>query len=172
MAPMSARDRMTVSGFSLSFAGERLSSDLVRVTSPITGVAIDVRGAEDNGVWELTSPGWAHAKRARVVSDGPRTWVLLDGRAYDCDVARGGRRATSAHASDAALRSPMPATVVRVAVGVGDAVTKDAVLVVLEAMKMELAIKAPHAGVVSRLGCAPGQLVGPDDLLVVVEPAP
>lgn len=156
----------------MAFEGERLSSDLVRVTSPDADLTVDVRGAEEDGRWELTSPGWAQAKRVRVVSHGHRTWVLVDGRACDCEVAPRGRRATSAHSGDAALRSPMPATVVRVAVGVGDAVTKDTVLVVLEAMKMELAIKAPHGGVVSRLSCAPGQLVGPDDVLVIVEAVP
>ncbi len=168
---MSARDRMTVSGLSVPYGGERLSSETVRVTSPESTTGVDVRGVLERGVWELTSTRWAHGRRARVVTHGSRTWVLVDGRAMDCEVARSGRRATSAHSGDAALRAPMPATVVRVAVSVGDAVTKDTVLVVLEAMKMELAIKAPHAGVVTRLGCAPGQLVGPEDLLAVVEVA-
>lgn len=169
---MSARNLSTVSGLSRPFAVERLSADVVRVTSPVADVRVDVRGAEAHGVWELTSPAWAQPKRARVVSDGPRTWVLVDGRAWACEIARGGRRAASPQTSDGTLRSPMPATVIRVAVSVGDAVAKDAVLVVLEAMKMELAIKAPHAGIVSRLGCAPGQLVSPEDLLLTVEPVP
>ena len=66
---------------------------------------------------------------------------------------------------------PMPATVVRVLVAVGDAVVQGQKLVTVAAMKMETALKSPRAGVVTAVNAAPGQQVRPGDELVVVEGA-
>jgi biotin carboxyl carrier protein len=60
-----------------------------------------------------------------------------------------------------ALAAPMPATVLRIVVEPGQRVSKGEVLVVLEAMKMELAIKAPRDASVKAIACAPGELVQP-----------
>ena len=57
------------------------------------------------------------------------------------------------------LISPMPGQVLSVAVKVGDEVTADQVLLVIEAMKMEHAIKAPYAGSVSAVHFAAGDRV-------------
>jgi 3-methylcrotonyl-CoA carboxylase alpha subunit/acetyl-CoA/propionyl-CoA carboxylase biotin carboxyl carrier protein len=53
----------------------------------------------------------------------------------------------------------MPGTVLEVRVGPGDQVQTGQVLVVLEAMKMELALKAPFAGIVAGLTAAAGAQV-------------
>ena len=45
-----------------------------------------------------------------------------------------------------ALAAPMPATVTRILVEVGQQVARGDTLLLLEAMKMELPIKAPHDG--------------------------
>ena len=58
-----------------------------------------------------------------------------------------------------ALASPMPATVVDVRVSVGDRVSRGDVMIVLEAMKMELPIAAPRDGTVTAVQCQPGELV-------------
>ena len=67
------------------------------------------------------------------------------------------------------LVAPMPGTVVRVAVAVGDVVTAGTPLLVLEAMKMEHQLVAPEPGVVSAVHAAPGHQVEPGALLVTVE---
>jgi biotin carboxyl carrier protein len=53
----------------------------------------------------------------------------------------------------------MPATVIAVNVAPGQEVADGDVLVLLEAMKMELPIKAPHAGRVKSIACREGELV-------------
>jgi acetyl-CoA/propionyl-CoA carboxylase, biotin carboxylase, biotin carboxyl carrier protein len=55
------------------------------------------------------------------------------------------------HSGDAELTSPMPGSVVAVGVGDGDRVDAGAVVVTVEAMKMEHALAAPVEGVVELL---------------------
>ncbi len=60
----------------------------------------------------------------------------------------------------------MPATVIKVMVGPGDAVKKGDVVIVLEAMKMELPLRALGDGVVAAVRCREGELVAADASLV------
>ena len=62
--------------------------------------------------------------------------------------------------------APMPATVIKVQVKPGDAVKKGDVVVVLEAMKMELPLRALGDGVVSAVRCREGELVQADATLI------
>jgi len=62
--------------------------------------------------------------------------------------------------------APMPATVIRVQVKPGDAVRKGDIVLVLEAMKMELPIRALGEGIVAAVHCREGELVQPDTALV------
>lgn len=57
------------------------------------------------------------------------------------------------------FRAPMNGTIVEVAAKAGERVEAGAVLIVMEAMKMEHSIYAPCAGVVAELFCETGQLV-------------
>ncbi|HTK65474.1 MAG TPA: biotin carboxylase N-terminal domain-containing protein [Pseudonocardia sp.] len=66
------------------------------------------------------------------------------------------------------LVAPMPGSVVRVQVSLGDTVTAGQVLVVLEAMKMEHSITAPADGVVAELSAAEGTQVDTGTVLAVV----
>ena len=47
--------------------------------------------------------------------------------------------------------APVPGRIARVFVQPGDAVEKNAQLIVVEAMKMELLLRAPHAGTVAEV---------------------
>ena len=62
--------------------------------------------------------------------------------------------------------APMPATVIKVQVKPGDGVKKGDVVVVLEAMKMELPLRALGDGVVSAVRCREGELVQADATLI------
>ncbi len=58
------------------------------------------------------------------------------------------------------VAAPMPGTVLAVAVAVGDEVTAQQHLVVLEAMKMEMPVLAPFAATVVAVHVAPGDRIG------------
>jgi acetyl-CoA/propionyl-CoA carboxylase biotin carboxyl carrier protein len=64
------------------------------------------------------------------------------------------------------LTAPMPATVIKLQVAPGDAVKKGDIVVVLEAMKMELPIRALGDAVVSAVCCREGELVQADATLI------
>jgi biotin carboxyl carrier protein len=108
--------------------------------------------------------------RAHVVADGDTTWVFVDGETFTIDVepverTRSRRGATGSEG----LAAPMPATVIKVLVEPGAQVQRGDVLVLLEAMKMELPIRAPREGRVKALHCRPGELVQPGTALVDLE---
>jgi biotin carboxyl carrier protein len=67
------------------------------------------------------------------------------------------------------LTAPMPASVSRVAVRVGDEVEAGQVAVVLEAMKMQMRIDVPAAGRVRAVHVAEGDIVSTGQRLVEVE---
>jgi biotin carboxyl carrier protein len=98
-------------------------------------------------------------------------WVYFDGRVYVVSSTAPGDDAADTPASDdeMALASPMPATVAAVKVTPGQTVARGDVLIVLEAMKMELPIVAPRDGRVRSVGCRPGELVQPGIPLVELE---
>ena len=106
--------------------------------------------------------------RLVVTRDGSKIWVWCDGE------ARVFERATSARAvvggeHAAELVAPMPGRVRRILVREGERVERGAVLLALEAMKMEHAIRAPQDGVVARLRVAEGALVDTGAELVELE---
>ncbi len=76
----------------------------------------------------------------------------------------------AARARAGSLLAPMPGTVARVGVTVGDRVAQGQPLLWLEAMKMEHVISAPAAGIVAELPVAAGQQVEVGSVLAVVKP--
>ncbi|EFY02653.1 acetyl-CoA carboxylase biotin carboxyl carrier protein subunit [Streptococcus dysgalactiae] len=67
-----------------------------------------------------------------------------------------------------AIPSPMPGTILKVLVAVGDQVAENQPLLILEAMKMENEIVASSAGIVSAIHVSPGQVVNPGDGLITI----
>jgi acetyl-CoA carboxylase biotin carboxyl carrier protein len=67
------------------------------------------------------------------------------------------------------VTAPMAGKVIDVKVNVGDTVSEDDELLILEAMKMEMPIVAPTSGTVKEIKCKKGDAVGADDVLMVIE---
>ncbi|MBI3228065.1 MAG: acetyl/propionyl/methylcrotonyl-CoA carboxylase subunit alpha [Mycolicibacterium cosmeticum] len=137
-------------------AGDRV--DHVRITgTPEAGTAV----VEDGGSYSLTA---ALAGRDLTVTvDGLRTeyvvaadgaYIWLAGPAGTVvvhEVREAPVRAEDEHSGDAELLSPMPGSVVAVGVTDGATVDTGAVVVTVEAMKMEHALSSPVDGVVELL---------------------
>lgn len=66
------------------------------------------------------------------------------------------------------VTSPMPGNVFKIVCSQGQAVNSGDVLVILEAMKMEIEVNAPSAGTVQSISVAVGSAVNTGDVLVTV----
>jgi propionyl-CoA carboxylase alpha chain len=119
--------------------------------------------------------------RVTLEHDGLRTSydVAVDGDAVDVDwpaghlaLRRVPRFVDPADAvASGSLLAPMPGTVVRVAVEVGETVEPGQPVLVLEAMKMQHTVSAPYAGTVTEIDVKPGAQVAAGEVLAVVEEA-
>jgi biotin carboxyl carrier protein len=111
-----------------------------------------------------------NGRLAYATRDRDRAWVFLDGRTYVIET-ESRDAADRVHATDdqVALSAPMPATVIAIKVTPGQEVAAGDVLVLLEAMKMEVPIRAPRAGRVKSLACREGDLVQPGIPLLELE---
>jgi propionyl-CoA carboxylase alpha chain len=149
-------------------AGDR--EIVVRYRFGRTGLEVD--GAPDVALAE------AAADRVVLEVDGVRRhWsvgrfgdrVVVDGAAGSIELRRVPRFTDpAAQVPAGALVAPMPGTVVRVEVRVGDPVEAGQPLVRLEAMKMEHVVHAPAGGTVAELPVVVGQQVGEGATLAVV----
>ena len=79
---------------------------------------------------------------------------------------------TAGTATGDAVKAPMQATVVKIAVAEGDKVVKGDLVLVLEAMKMEQPIVAHKDGVIGLINAEPGATVSSGHLLLSIADAP
>lgn len=113
---------------------------------------------------QLRDAGWllrVNDRRitAHVASDGDARYVHLGGQQTTLEKADASRRKRSATGAQGDLTAEMPGQVIDVRVSEGDSVSSGDVLVVLEAMKMEIRIAAPADGVVKSVYVAVGDVV-------------
>jgi acetyl/propionyl-CoA carboxylase alpha subunit len=130
-------------------------------TFVVDGITMQIHAAAD---------GSLHVRGPRhvmvwAVASGDTRWVFVDGRIFTFEVAHSARRRTAA-SHDGPLTAPMPATVRKIVVRPGDTVRRGDILIVLEAMKMELPVRATADGVIKVLNCREGDMVKPGEELV------
>ena len=100
-------------------------------------------------------------------------WLSLHGCTYLLEKPAIHKRASIEENSKGfQVHAPMPAQVRSLQVAVGEQVEKGQVLMLLEAMKMEIRIKAPTAGKIFSLPVRPDQTVAKDQLLAAIEAVP
>ncbi|MFF2370020.1 acetyl/propionyl/methylcrotonyl-CoA carboxylase subunit alpha [Agromyces sp. NPDC058110] len=130
---------------------------------------------------ELAAPTAATARTSLVVEVGGRRIgvtlpaKLAGGTSSSPTAGAAPRRRTASHVADTAtgdaVKAPMQATVVKVAVTEGDKVVKGDLVLVLEAMKMEQPIVAHKDGVVGLVNAEPGATVSSGHLLLSIADA-
>jgi acetyl/propionyl-CoA carboxylase alpha subunit len=134
--------------------GARIGGSLVTVEQQLNG-AIRV----DDG----------QARLAWATMSGDLRWVFVDGEVFVFETGRPAAMRRRAAVSHGSLTAPMPATVRQVVVSAGAHVKQGDVLIVLEAMKMELPVRAPADGTVARVNCRAGELVQAGRELIELE---
>ncbi|MHB1615880.1 MAG: acetyl/propionyl/methylcrotonyl-CoA carboxylase subunit alpha [Metallibacterium sp.] len=106
------------------------------------------------------------ALRLHVHRAGSVLEVQHDGTRHGFTLVPAYVAASASATHDDAVRAPMPGRVVLVQTAVGAEVEAGAVLLVMEAMKMELSLRAPRTGTVAAVQTAAGDFVEADSVLI------
>ena len=118
----------------------------------------------------LEVDGLRETFHVEISGDGDSPTVHVDGRLGHTAFRRVPRfTSTASAAPGGSLMAPMPGTVARVLVAIGDDVAAGEPLLVLEAMKMEHTMTSPHRGVVREVTVEQGSAVRDGEVLVVIE---
>ena len=133
-----------------------------RVT--VNGVIYDVVVEEVNGAVQVPYVAPA-APAAPVAPVAPQVAAPAPVAAAPAPAAAS---APVGQAGAVSVKAPMPGSIVKVAVKVGDSVKQGDVLCVLEAMKMENEILAPQDGVIASVETTQGATVATDAVLVTM----
>jgi len=121
----------------------------------VSGEAMHVDAAVDGSVIVRdAAPGLAW-----TVAAGNLRWVFSEGEVYVLEAVQRTGRARRTPTDQGPVVAPMPAAVRSVPVAAGDRVRRGDVLVVLEAMKMELPVRAGADGQIERITCREGDMV-------------
>ncbi len=137
--------------------------------------AVEVLGGGTDAVLRLRgADGVSRQERVLAVDEGDAVSVWWRGRSWRIAVPERRARRAGDPAGGAAgdeVKAPMPGTVLSVAVAAGDAIARDAVVVVMESMKMEMSLPASRDAVVAEVLVSAGEMVELGRTLVRFEPA-
>jgi biotin carboxyl carrier protein len=128
-------------------------------TTNISGGKIDlqINGKNVEGIWAI---------------DGNRKrWVAVNGREWLLEKATSSKRSgmMGMQNADTSVYAPMPGQVRQVLIEEGEDVSSGQLLLLLEAMKMEIRILSPGDGKIIRLNVKEDQQVDKDDFLLEIE---
>jgi len=143
--------RIVIDGEELVIDGRKLSGHIYSLLVNNRSFTVDVAATDD--LYTVACEG----KSFRL--------KLLDERR----AARPGESASGGREGGKEVRASMPGKVVEVLVAVGDGVSKDQGVLIVEAMKMENEVRASASGKVKEIRVAPGQAVESGELLLVLE---
>ncbi len=157
-----------------------------------SGGAGDGRKSNSGPLSPDPTPGGREALLRFAFSDAPSTdglRLIMEGETFEAMVAPHGKGVrvfigaghwdvafpdplagvSAHHSAEGSLNAPMPGVITLLKAKAGDAVEAGAVLMVMEAMKMEHAIKAPRDGVIKGFRFKAGDQVKDGDVLVEFE---
>jgi biotin carboxyl carrier protein len=143
--------RIIIDGKEIIVDGRKLTAHMYSLLVDNQSFTVDVSAKDDN--YTVASAGKSFQLR---VLDERRT-------------ARPGESGGTGRGGGKEIRSFMPGKVVEVLVAVGDEVSKDQGVLIVEAMKMENEVRATAAGKIKEIRVSPGQAVESGELLILLE---
>jgi 3-methylcrotonyl-CoA carboxylase alpha subunit len=151
----------------------RLAEVGIPVAFRLDGATVHAAASADGNRYRLSGDlsGTVEPDARDATYDAAGGTVLVDGRTvrWLLPESPSADAEQSAHATGSGVvTAPMPGKIVSVNVEAGASVEQRALLVVLEAMKMEHRIEAPVAGTVKDVRVTPGQLVTAGATLVTI----
>jgi biotin carboxyl carrier protein len=151
----------------------RLGSVGVPLAFAVDGAVVHAAATYDGTRWIVDGgvSGIVEPDAREATYDARGGTVLVEGRTVRWTLPEppSADAEHSAHAAASGeVTAPMPGKIVSVNVEPGAAVEQRALLVVLEAMKMEHRIEAPVAGTVNEVRVKPGELVKSGAVLVTI----
>jgi 3-methylcrotonyl-CoA carboxylase alpha subunit len=154
----------------------RLGSVGVPLAFAVDGAVVHAAATYDGVRWNLDGAlgGTVEPDAREATYDARGGTVLVEGRTVRWTLPEppsAGAEHSAHAAASGEVTAPMPGKIVSVNVEPGAAVEQRALLVVLEAMKMEHRIEAPVAGTVNDVRVMPGELVKSGAVLVTIGPA-
>ncbi len=120
---------------------------------------------DDQGAVTVAFDNAAHVFRRGTL------WLDHDGGVYEFRVVEPAARARDGDAGAPVLNAPMAGRIVAVAAAPGDRVASGAVVVILEAMKMQHEVRAGFAAVIDEIRVGAGEQVGAGQTLAVLSRA-
>ena len=158
--------------------GVRLKSEMKKEADAKAAAAAPKAANAGNGEYTVTVNGKAYgvklAAGSATVNGVQYPYSIADGIAAQSAPAQQAAPVQAAPVQQAVvtgaenITAPMPGLVLRIEVKEGDAVKKDQVIAVMEAMKMENEIYAPCDGVISSIAVSQGQQLQSGDLLMTI----
>ncbi len=116
-----------------------------------------------------------NGQKYHVKSENNSTSIVVNGENYEIDIKDGfeeGSVSSSVSSTGASsgveIKAGLPGSIFKVLVNVGDKVTEGQVVVIIEAMKMEIEVTAPNAGVVSTVKVKQGDTIVNGQVLVTL----
>ena len=116
-----------------------------------------------------------NGQKYHVKSENNSTSIVVNGENYEIDIKDGfeeGSVSSSVSSKGASsgveIKAGLPGSIFKVLVNVGDKVTEGQVVVIIEAMKMEIEVTAPSAGVVSAVKVKQGDTIVNGQVLVTL----
>ena len=122
--------------------------------------------AEDSGSYTVSVGGQTY----QVELAGEE--AIVNGQRYPVSVAiaaaTGGATVGASSGGGTPVKSELPGKILRVQVSPGDSVQEGQVVLLMEALKMEIEVAAPCAAVVGEVAVSDGQQVAAGDLLLAI----
>ena len=115
-----------------------------------------------------------NGQKYNVKSENDAKMILINGETYEIDLKEGFEEGqtsapkATASASGLEVKAGLPGSIFKVLVSEGESVSQGQVLVVIEAMKMEIEVTAPQDGTVSGVYVKQGDTVVNNQLLVAM----